>query len=549
MRIFLFAIFGSVLLANLILLQGCKVGSHEGSKSSKDKQVFRMALSNEPPTLDWSLATDSVSFTVINNIMEGLTRFDSRLRPHPAIAQGWQVSADGKTYTFKIRLGVTWTDGRPVTAHDFVYSWRRLLDPKTASQYAYFLYDIQNAYEYNTGRLIDPARVGVRAIDDRTLMVHLKNPIVYFPSMTAFMVTFPQREDIVEANRDEWTEPDHIVTNGPFQLSGWRHEYKLMLDANPRYYRGQPRLDGIEMFIINERTTALTLYETDGLDMVDLPPESIPAYQGTKEHYRQPLLRGYYYSFNTNRPPFDDVLVRKAFSMAIDRKEIVKILKGGETPAQSWIPPGMLGHNPSIGLGFDPRKAKELLAEAGYSNGRGFESVTAVFNTGPVNNLVAQNLQSQWQRNLHISVQLDNMEWKVYLERLRTDPPALFRLSWGADYPDPENFMGLFTTSGGNNRTGWGDPQYDLLIDQAAFETDRDRRIQLYNQAQRILVEEKVPIIPLFFSVQNSLVKPRVRGLEFNAMELLYLENVFFDPINKGGQPVRASSSGEFGRR
>ena len=492
-----------------------------------------MALSNEPPTLDWSLATDTVSFTVINNIMEGLTRFDSRLQAQPAIAQSWDVSADGLSYTFKIRSGVNWTDGQPVTAHDFVYSWRRLLDPKTASQYAYFLYDIQNAYEYNTGRLIDPARVGVKAINEQTLRVHLKNPIVYFPSITAFMVTFPQREDIVEANRDQWTEPEFIVTNGPFQLSEWRHEYKLGFDANPRYYRGQPNLDGVEMFIINERTTALTLYETDGLDMVDLPPESIPSYQGTKEHHRHPLLRGYYYSFNTNRPPFDDVLVRKAFSMAIDRKEIVQILKGGEIPALSWIPPGMLGHNPSIGLDFDPKKAKELLAKAGYSGGKAFESVTAVFNTGPVNNLVAENLQFQWQRNLNIGVQLDNMEWKVYLKRLRNNPPALFRLSWGADFPDPENFMGLFTSHGGNNRTGWGDSQYDKLIAQAAFEMGRDRRIQLYNEAQRILVEEKVPIIPLFFSVQNVLVKPYVRGLDFNALELLYLGDVSLDFFKK----------------
>ena len=489
-------------------------------------QIFRMNLSNEPPTLDWSLATDSVSFTVITNLMEGLTEYDDQLRPRPAVAKRWEVSPDGKTYTFYLRPEATWTDGRPVTAHDFVYSWRRLLDPKTAAQYAYFLYDVVNAYDYNTGRITDPSWVGVRARDDRTLEVRLRKPLVYFPSLMTFMVTFPQRRDLIEKLGDRWTEPAHLVTNGPFRLVDWQHEYKLILDANSGYREGKPKLDRIEMFIVNELTTALTLYETSDLEIANLPPEAIPTYERTPEHHRHPLLRGYYYSFNVNKPPFDDVRIRKAFAMAIDREEIVRILKGGEIPALSWIPQGMFAYNSSIGLRFDPAEAQRLLAEAGYPNGRGLEPVTAVFNTGPVNTLVAENLQYQWRRTLNVVVRLDNMEWKVYLERLKTDPPALFRLSWGADYPDPDNFMALFTTDGGNNRTGWGNRHYDALIRRAASEPDHGRRFQLYNEAQRILVEREVPIIPLFVAVQNIMVKPYVKNLRFNAMELLYLKTV-----------------------
>lgn len=489
-------------------------------------QIFRMNLSNEPPTLDWSLATDSVSFEVITNLMEGLTEYDEHLQPRPAIAERWEVSSDGMTYLFHLRSGVAWTDGRPVTAHDFVYSWRRLLNPKTAAEYAYFLYDVVNAYDYNTGKITDPSLVGVKALDDKTLAVRLRKPLVYFPSLTTFMVTFPQRQDIVETHGDRWTEPEHLVTNGPFRLTEWQHEYKLILEANPGYWDGRPPLDGIEMFIVNELTTALTLYETGDLEMVNLPPEAMATYAGTAEHHRHPLLRGYYYGFNVKTPPFHDVRVRRAFAMAIDREEIVRILRGGEIPAISWIPPGMFAYNASLGLGFDPVKARRLLSEAGYPNGRGFQPVTAVFNTGPINTLIAENLQSQWKRSLNVEVNLDNMEWKVYLERLNTNPPALFRLGWGADYPDPDNFMVLFTTDSGNNRTGWGNHRYDALISQAAAEPDPDRRFELYNEAQQILVEQDVPIIPLFIAVQNTLIKPYVKNLKLNAMELLYFKNV-----------------------
>jgi oligopeptide transport system substrate-binding protein len=522
--VILAAVAAGILIYTLWVPDGARV------PSETQRNTFRMNLSNEPPTLDGSLATDSVSFEVITNLMEGLTEYDENLQPRPAIAERWEVSPDGKTYTFYLRSGATWTDGRPVTAHDFVYSWRRLLDPRTAAEYAYFLYDVVNAYDYNTGKITDPSLVGVRALDDFTLEVRLRKPLVYFPSLVTFMVTFPLRQDVIEKYGDRWTEPEHIVTNGPFRLAEWRHEYKLALVANPSYREGKPRLDRVEMFVVNEPATALTLYETGDLEMVNLPPEAIPTYENTAEHYRHPLLRGYYYGLNVKKPPFEDARVRRAFAQAIDREEIVKILKGGEIPAVSWIPPGMLAHNPSIGLRFDPSAAKRLLAQAGYPEGQGVPAVTAVFNTSPVNSLIAENLQAQWKRNLNVEVGLDNLEWKVFLDRLQTDPPALFRLGWGADYPDPDNFMVLFTTDSGNNRTRWGTPRFDALVARAASEPDPDRRIALYDEAQRILVEEDVPIIPLFVSVQNILIKPYVKDLNLNAMELLYLKTVSLKP-------------------
>jgi oligopeptide transport system substrate-binding protein len=494
--------------------------------SSAPPNVFRFVLSNEPPTLDWSLATDSVSITVIENLMDGLTRFDDGLKPVPSVAASWDVSGDGRVYRFHLRPDVRWTDGRPVTAGDFEYAWKRLLDPNTGAEYAYFLYPVANAKAYNTGKIADPAAVGVRALSPTELEVRLERPLVYFPSLTTFMVTFPQRRDLIERYGHRWTDPERLVTNGPFRLTDWRHEYRLTLAANPTYFGGRPALDRVVMYVVNERTTELTLYQTGDLDYAQLPPEAIPAFQGSPEHLRLPILRGYYVGFNVRKAPFTDPRVRRAFTLAIDREQFPKILRGGERAATSWVPPGMFGHDPSIGLPFDPDRARRLLAEAGYPDGRGLPPVEYVYNTGPVNTLIAENLQAQWKSHLGVSVTLDNLEWKVYLKRLQHDAPPLFRLGWGADYPDPDNFLALFTADSGNNHTGWANPRYDALVADASAEADPARRAALYREAQRILTEEDVPIAPLFTHAQNILVKPRVKGLSLNAMEILSLQGV-----------------------
>ncbi len=487
--------------------------------------IFRMSIASEPPTLDWSLATDNVSIRILENIMEGLTEYDDLLRPVPALAERWEVSKDGRTYTFQIRQGVQWTDGQPLTAGDFEYSWKRLLDPSTAAEYAYFLFDVEGAAEYNAGRG-GAEQVGVRALDDRTLQVKLRKPAVYFPMVTTFTATFPMRRDVVEQWGHQWTEPGRIVTLGPFTLTEWRHEYRVALTANERYWGGRPKLDRAVFYVVEEENTALTLYETGDLDRVGLPPVAIPFYNRRADYRHGAFLRGYYYGFNVEKRPFDDPRVRRAFSLAVDREEIPRILKGGEIPATSWVPPGMFAHNPAIGLGFDPGRARRLLAEVGHPNGIGLPPITLVFNSDPTNRLIAENLQAQWKRNLGIEVALDNVEWKVYLKRLKDDTPQIFRLGWGADYPDPDNFLNLFTSTSGNNNSHWGNPRYDRLIFEAASEPDPGRRRRLYDEAQRILTEEDVPIMPLFFAAQNVLVREYVKGLSVNPMDLLYLKRV-----------------------
>ncbi len=498
---------------------GCDAG-HEPRSGE-----LRINLGTEPPTLDWNLATDSVSITVIEQLMRGLTKLGADLRPEPALAERWEVSADGRTYTFHLRRDVRWSDGEPLHARDFVYGWRRLLDPATAAEYAYFLFDVKNARAFNAGRVRDPARIGVRALDAHRLEVELERPAVYFPSLVNFMVTFPLRRDVVERHGDRWTEPENLVSLGPFRLEEWRHEYRLSLVANPDYYAGRPALERVVGYMVEEASTALVLFEQGILDLVRLPPLEIRRYAGLPSYRSVPGLRGYYYGFNTKKPPFGDARVRRAFALAIDRSEFPKLLKGGEIPAAYWIPPGMPFHNPEIGLDFDPEAARALLAEAGVDPAR-LLPIKLIYNSDQTHRLVAEKVQALWQEHLGVEVEIENREWKVFLKELAVDPPAVYRLGWGADFPDPDNFINLFTSYSDNNHTGWANPHYDALVARAAAEPDPALRQRLYDEAQRILVEQDVPIVPFFVASFNWAGAPRVRGFAPNAMDILYLEQL-----------------------
>ena len=514
-------------LAGTWQITGCS-----GEPSAVENKTLRIAVTTEPPTLDWSLATDGVSFNVLTNIMEGLTQYNERLEPIPAIAERWEFSEGGRVITFYLRNDVKWTDGQPVTAQQFEYSWKRLLNPDTAAQYAYFLFDVENAAEYNAGKIKDAAQVGVKALSPTVLQVRLKRPVSYFPSLTTFIVTFPQRRDVIEQHGDHWTDPKHIVTNGPFTLDQWHHEYKLVLQSNPDYYDAPPALDRVIMYVVRNPTTELTLYETGELDMAELPPVAIPHYKTHAEYKNLPLLRGYYYGFNITKPPFDNPKVRRALSHAIERKKIPVILKGGQLPTSSWIPKGMFGYNPNIGPAFNPQKAQALLAEAGYSGEKKFPPFSIAYNTDPTHRLVAQFVQDQWKKHLGLEVGLEDQEWKVYLKKVDIDPPPVFRLGWGADFPDPDNFMNLFISTSGNNRLRWKNERYDRLIARGAAEQNSEKRQSIYNEAQTLLTETDSAIISLFIAAQNVLVKPYVRNLGLNAMEWLYLKRVHLTDKN-----------------
>ena len=509
---------------SLFLVSSCNPFSPSGNP-----KAFRVNLGTEPPSLDWSLATDHVSFNVIANLMVGLTEFDKNLKPAPVIAKSWDMLEGGRKIVFHLRDDVMWSDGKKVRAQDFEYSWKRLLNPKTASEYAYTLFDILNAEAYSQGKLTDDSQVGVKALDDSTLEVRLKHPTSYFLSITTFEVTYPQRQDVIEKFGTKWTDPEHIVTNGPFLLTSWKHENEIQLKANPNFFPGKPAIENVEMFMINELTTALAMYEQGQLDFIDnhsIPILEKPRLAKAPGFKHVPQLRGEYYGFASFRKPFDDPRVRKAFAMAIDRSVIPKLLRGGEQPASSWIPPGMLAHNSKLGLPYNPPEARRLLREAGYPDGKGFPQVTLGYNTLEDKKIVAEAIQGMWKRNLGVLVRLENLEWKVFLKRLQNDPPHIFRSGWGADYPDPDNFMKLFTSFSGQNYSRWKNARYDQLLEQAAREMNEQKRVRLYNEAQKLLCEVDVSIVPLFNTAESTVLNPRYTGLEYNSMSRLLLRDV-----------------------
>ena len=514
----------SILAAIAVLFVSCE-------KRERDARVLRMNIETEPPSLDWSIATDNWSIHVINNIMNGLTRYDDDLVAQPALAERWDVSDDGMVYRFHLRKDVEWTDGVPLTARHFVDGWRRLLDPATAAEYAYFLYDVEGARNFNTGELKDFSKVGVKAIDDHTLEVRLNKPIVYFTDVVNFVSTFPIRIDVIDKYGDEWTEPGNIQTLGPYKLESWRHEYRMEIVRNRTYYGPAPSIERVEMYMVGEENTGLDLYDTGKLDLIRVPSHAVPYYRSKPGYREGPAYWMFYLGFNVSKPPFDNPDVRRAFAHSIDREQVVEVIKGGRRAWAGWIPPRMFASNSDAGCPFDVKKAKTFLERAGYKSASELPETTLGFNTNLVNTMVASNVQQQWRSNIGAKIKLDNMEWKVYLGRLKEEPPRIFRLGWIADYSDPDNFMRLFISDSGNNHTKWGNPRYDRLIELAAVERDSEKRRKLYDRAQEILLVEDCVILPLFVSQVTRLVSPRIDGYKVNAMDFIFLDRLSLNVV------------------
>ncbi|MBX9688383.1 MAG: peptide ABC transporter substrate-binding protein [Candidatus Obscuribacterales bacterium] len=524
--------FISTLLFAVFAMQACS-----NARPGPEKDTLRINLGAEPPGMDWHVNTDNTSFDVVCNMMVGLTQYKNDLSVEPSCAESWDILDNGKRYVFHIRPDVKWSDGKPVRAQDFEYAWRRLLDPKTAAPYAFFLYDVDNAFEFNTGAIKDGSRLGVRSIDDRTFEVRLKKPASYFLTLTAICASFPMRRDIVEKYGNRWTEAEHMVVNGPFYLKDWKHEYKIELAANPLYVGGMPKIKKIKMFMIPEQATAFALYENDQLDYIDnrsFPTPDVYECRNSPEYHNFPLLRNNYIGFNVTKKPFDDKRVRQAISVSLDRNIFGKILRRSEKASYTWIPEGMLGYSKNSGPTFNPELGKQLLAEAGYPDGKGFPQVSILYPTREDARLVMEAVQDQLKRNLNLHVDLQNMEWKVYLRTLRKDAPPIFRSSWGADYPDPETFANMFTSHNGNNDTKWKNAAYDKLIDQAEGEQDQSVRGALYQKADQMLCKEESVIACTYLATQNIMTKPWVKGIAINALDLQFLKDA---EINNNWRP------------
>ena len=488
----------------------------------------------EPETLDPAIITGQPEGRVVNALFEGLCAYDAKGKACPGVASSWVISPDGKTYTFHLRSDARWSDGRPLTAHDFVASWRRTLTPATGSQYNYQLFPIKNARAFADGKVADFAEVGVRALDDRTLVVELVNPTPYFLELCAFPTLHPVPVSLVAQFGDDWIKPGRIVSNGAYVLDSWRINDKIRLKKNSHYWnRDHVALDTVDVLPISDANVAFNFYASGLADLVMdkglAPPALLDDMKKRPDFHAAPFLGIYFLRYNCSRGPFADERVRRAFSLAVDKKRIVeKITRAGELPAPGFVPPGIPGYRGPDGLRCDPAAARELLAQAGYPGGKGFPLANYLYSKSELNEAIAVELQSMWRDTLGVNVNLVRQEWKVYLTSLTLLDYDIARSSWVGDYPDPNTFLDMFLTGGGNNRTGWSSPQYDALIGQATREVDPAKRLDILREAEDLLVARSVPICPIYDYVGIQLYDPtKLGGIEANVLDEHPLRTIF----------------------
>jgi oligopeptide transport system substrate-binding protein len=491
-------------------------------------KTLSVRLLGEPETLDWNKAHTSIETYVLVNLMDGLVQFDSNMQVAPALAESWKVSKDGKTYTFKLRSGVKWSDGVPLKAKDFVYSWKRLLTPGTAAAYAYLLYDVQGAEAFSKGVSKDFSKVGVKAVNDTTLQVKLSRPIAYWIDIPTFWVTFPLRQDIVEKYgpmwNSEWAAPGKMVTLGAFSLVSHDYDSKILVKANKDYYSTRGNIDNVEFMVLKDDSTALTLYESGRLDfLTDISSIDLKRLAGREDLKSYPYYKTGYIGLVLTQPPLNNVKVRRAISMAIDKFQIGKILHGGQMPASSWVPPRMLGHSDNIGLPFDVDKAREELKASGADLSTPIQLIIPNWDK-PL--IVAQYLQESLKKNLGLTVTIQQFDHKTFRSQVDLKNNPMYILSWSADFPDPDDFMSVFLSDSGNNRTNWKNKKYDDLILKARGTLDERIREKMYSEAQRLLLEDDAAIIALYYEPNMALVKPKVQNLELNPLNYLLLRKV-----------------------
>ena len=498
-----------------------------------DVVTIRLATVSEPSTLDPNLAEDYFSITPIEQMFLGLTNINNETSEiEPELAESWTISEDGTVWTFNLRQDVTWSDGNPVTAKDIEYSAKRAVMPETASPYAYVLYSIKNAAAINQTNIptdtYDIDSLGVKAIDDYTVEFTLEAPAAYFESISSMWTLRPVPSWAIEQFGDAWTEPENIVVNGPYKLVEWRPGEKLIYEKNPDYIKAdEVQIDRVEVSLITDQFTEVALYESGDLDVAGEGAASLPAEEVARiladptlsaELHQGPRASTTYVGFTMTKAPIDDVLVRKAFSAAIDRETMVRDVVGSGVPATQFAPPGIFGApDPEVGIGYDPEQAKAWLAEAGYPDGAGFPVVTYRYFANSLEEALAQALQAMWKETLNVDVQIEAQEFPVFLAGTNPDVPVeempeMWRLGWGADYPDENNWVyEVFHCTDSQNRPRAACTEADEKAKQASIETDPEVRKQLYRDVEQLMFGEEVRVAPYYHRGYTILAKPYVQ--------------------------------------
>jgi oligopeptide transport system substrate-binding protein len=499
---------------------------------TKKEMIFRFNNGTEPQTLDPGIMTGVPESRLAYQLFEGLTNHNPEdLSPEPGVAESWELSEDGLTWTFYLRKNAKWSDGTPITAETFKYSWLRALSPETASQYAQFLWDIENAEQYTSGEITDTSLVGIEVVNDYELKVRLKTPVGYFLHLTCFSTFYPVPQHIIEKyGNEQWYKKENIVSNGAFIVKEWIPQNRMELVPNPQYWdREKVKLDKIIVYPYEDGNTSLEMYLNGELDWTTtVPVQRMDEMKDKDDFHNSPYLGTYYYRFNVLRAPFDDVRVRKALAMTIDRNRIVRyITKAGEKPAYSFVPPTIPGWTYRSELKEDIEEAKRLLAEAGYPNGEGFPKMTLLYNTSDRHKPIAEAIVQMWKENLGIDMAIENQEWQVYLDLVHNLDYDIARAGWIGDYVDPNTFSDMMTTDNGNNNTGWSNERYDeLVLKLGKYETDPEQRYKYFEEAEAILMEE-LPIIPIYSYMIQWMLNPQVEGIYGNIRDVHPLKEVY----------------------
>jgi oligopeptide transport system substrate-binding protein len=511
-----------------------------GCQRATDRADLVFLNGAEPETLDPSLITGQPEGRLASALFEGLTTFDEHGQVIPGVAEKWDLSPDARVYTFHLRKDARWSNGDPVTAADFRDTWRRTLAPETAAEYAYQLFYLHNGEPFNEGKLTDFSKVGAVALDDHTLRVTLDDPTPFFLGLCATTPLFPVHLPSVQKWGDDWIKPGHMVSNGAYELTEWRINDRIRMVKNPYYWdAAHVGMTSIDALPTSRANTAFNFYAAGQADlMLDkglIPLALLSDLRKRSDFHSAPFLGTYFIRFNVTRPAFKDPRVRRAFSLVIDKNLIVeKITRAGEIPASSLVPPGAAGYQPPPGLTYNPDEARRLLAEAGYPGGKGFPLVTYLYSEGELNEAVAVELQSMFQRELGINISLQRQEWKVYLNSMNNLDFDLCRSSWVGDYDDPNTFLDMFVTGGGNNDCGFANPTYDQYIADAEKQVDQNKRFDIFRQAEHMLVSEEAPICPLYFYVGIQFYNPdRLGGMAANLLDEHPLQKMYWKAGSK----------------
>ncbi|MES2693116.1 MAG: peptide ABC transporter substrate-binding protein [Verrucomicrobiota bacterium] len=513
--------------ASLFLLTACGKRGSNVAHGDRD-QIFHRGLSYDVSELDPHVVTGLSEGEVMRALYEGLVSEDPiDLHPVPGVAERWDISPDGATYTFHLRADAKWSDGTPLTAQDFVGSFQRILTPSLAADYANMLYILQGAEAFHKGTTKDFATVGAKAVDARTLRLTLEHPAAYFLALLTNPPWHPVPMAVIEKSGNPyqrgnaWTRPERIVTNGPFKLEKWVSNQVITTVKNPHYWdAAKVRLNGVHFHPIDSVDAEERMFRAGQLHVTEsVPISKIDTYRRDSPNliHSDPYLGSYFYRFNVRKAPFTDVRIRRALSLALDRRIIAtKILKGGETAAYGLVPPNTAGYTfkgPTQPASSEAalQEARQLLKDAGYEGGKGLPTIELLFNTSENHRLIAEAIQEMWRRQLGVDVRLVNQENKVILAARRAGDYQILRSNWIGDYVDPATFLDIFRGDSGNNYTGWTNADYDAALFAAARTADPAARQALFQKAEAILIDQAV-IMPVYYFTHTFLKQPSVRG-------------------------------------